>query len=66
MSVAAGIGDAFKIGKDNIEAVLKALDAEGIRPEAADVGGQRGRTLRLSVDTGTVTVSQAGEASQEL
>ena len=44
------------IGARNVEAVVCALGAEGVRLLASDVGGHEGRTVEYSVDTGELTV----------
>jgi len=66
MSVALGIGTAFKIGEDNIAAIHAALKAKGLKPKAADTGGRKGRTVRLFIETGKTMVSSAGNESREL
>lgn len=66
MSMAAGIGKAFKIGEDNVIAVSAALKAAGLRPKAVETGGHKGRTIRLSIETGKTIVASAGEESREL
>jgi chemotaxis protein CheD len=47
------------IGARNVEAVRRALEAEGIRLLATDVGGREGRTVEYSVDTGELMVRTA-------
>jgi chemotaxis protein CheD len=44
------------IGARNVEAVVEALAAEGIRVLATDVGGREGRTVEYSVATGELCV----------
>lgn len=66
MSLAAGMGTAFKIGEDNVAAVLAALAAEGLQPRGIEVGGNRGRTVRLFIESGKAMVASAGEESKEL
>lgn len=56
----------WEIGQRNIAAVREALAAAGLRPAAEDVGGGSGRTLRLSVGNGRVTVSAVGRGEREL
>ena len=66
MSLAPGLGTAFKIGEDNVAAVYAVLAAEGLEPKAADTGGNRGRTMRLFIDSGKATVASAGQVNREL
>ena len=66
MSLAAGIGTAFKIGDDNVAAVQAALEAEGLQPKAVETGGHKGRTMRLFIESGKAVVASAGEESREL
>jgi chemotaxis protein CheD len=66
LTVAPGLNDLFKTGERNLEETTKALKAEGIRIAATDVGGNKGRTVHMSLDTGTVEVKIAGGISQIL
>lgn len=59
----AGILD---IGTRNIEAVIKALEKEGIHLAGRDVGGSHGRTVKLYLGTGRVTVAAIGQGEKEL
>lgn len=53
--------EAGGVGEKNIEAVRAALKALGLRTLFEDVGGSHGRTMRLFVETGEVTISSAGK-----
>lgn len=66
MSMAAGFNGVFKIGEDNLASVKAALGHEGVRVVGADTGGNRGRTVRLFIDSGKVTVATAGTEPREL
>ena len=66
MSLAPGLGTAFKIGEDNVVAVLSALAQEGLKPKATETGGNKGRTMRLFIESGLVTVASAGQENREL
>jgi chemotaxis protein CheD len=59
-------GGLFNIGERNEVAVRAALSAARLRVRAADVGGGSGRTMRVRVDTGTVTVRVVGGRPVEL
>jgi len=48
------------IGARNAEAVTAGLTRAGLRVRAADTGGNRGRTMRLTVGEFEVTVKEAG------
>jgi chemotaxis protein CheD len=54
------------IGARNAEAVRAGLAASRVSVCAADTGGSRGRTMRVAVGSGTVTVKQAGGKSTTL
>lgn len=66
MSLAPGMGTAFKIGEDNVTAVYAALTAEGLKPKAVDIGGNKGRTVRLFIESGKAMVASAGQDTREL
>ena len=66
MSLAPGLGSVFNIGKRNLEATLGALKTLGLRVSDDDTGGSKGRTLKLYVGTGAVTVYTAGSEPREL
>ncbi len=66
MSLAPGLGTAFKIGEDNVTAVLAVLTAEGLKPKAVETGGSKGRTMRLFIESGKATVASAGQENREL
>src|ERR1700757_2240389 len=53
------VGASLDIGARNAEAVRDALDKEGIRIRAEEIGGNRGRTARIIVGT-EVTSQLAG------
>ena len=66
MSLAPGMGTAFKIGEENTAAVLAAMAAVGLEPKAVETGGNKGRTMRLFIDSGKAMVASAGQESREL
>ncbi|MCI0803451.1 MAG: chemotaxis protein CheD [Chloroflexi bacterium] len=51
---------AMRIGDRNIEAVKAQLKKLGLRAKAENLGGNNGRTVRLDVESGRVTVVIAG------
>ena len=66
MSMAPGLGTAFKIGEDNAAAVKAALASQGLLPNAVVTGGNKGRTMRLMIESGKSTVASTGEEIKEL
>lgn len=56
----------FDLGLRNEAAVRAALDAAGIPVRAAATGGHRGRTVRVVVGEGRITVKEAGGEEVEL
>ena len=66
MSLAKGGSGIFKTGERNIESVNAIAKMHGLKIAASDVGGHSGRTLRLFVSSGQVTVTTAGTQTQDL
>lgn len=54
------------IGRRNEEAARQALEDHGLTVHAAATGGTAGRTVRVYVGSGVVTVKGPGEAEVEL
>ncbi len=59
-------GDRLDIGQRNAEAVLRAVEAAGLRVAGQDLGGNHGRTMQLHLPGGRVTVSTIGRGEKEL
>ena len=59
-------GNILNIGMRNNIAVKAALNKEGLNLKAADVGGNKGRTVKLEVSTGRVSVRIIGQEEIEL
>ncbi|SFU75469.1 chemotaxis protein CheD [Alicyclobacillus macrosporangiidus] len=59
-------GDLLRVGPRNVEAVLAALQACGIRVVAQDTGGQVGRTIEFDVCTARLSIRTARGASYEI
>ena len=57
---------ANSIGEKNADAIKNILAAKGIRLAASDVGGNRGRSVRLHLSTGKVFVKTIGSEGHEL
>jgi chemotaxis protein CheD len=66
MTMAPGLRDTFKTGERNLAEVKAALERENVSLAAADVGGSVGRTVKMYVDTGKVTVKTVGGIAREL
>ena len=66
MSLAPGINSAFKTGERNLAMTEQALAKENLSIAASDTGGNRGRTVKMYMDTGRVTVKIAGGEEKEL
>lgn len=66
MSQAPGSQQLFKVGPENIEAVTQSLTGNGLRIASTDLGGRLGRTFRLHIDTGNVTVTQVGLGTKQI
>jgi chemotaxis protein CheD len=56
----------MNIGKRNVQAAEAALQAANLRVKAQDTGGNVGRTVKLYIATGQVTVRSLGQAEQPL
>ena len=57
---------AMRIGDRNIEAVKAQLSRLGLKANAENLGGNNGRTVRLDVESGRVTVVTAGTEKTNL
>lgn len=56
----------LRVGERNDEAVREALARAGLRLRVADTGGTQGRTLRVDVATGAVSVRTVGGPLEQL
>lgn len=54
------------IGRDNTEAVKKALKGLNIPIIAESTGGRRGRSIEMTLDTGIIKLSILGEEVKEI
>jgi chemotaxis protein CheD len=66
MSISPGLNNAFKTGERNVTEVMSALSKKGTIVSAADVGGYKGRTFKLYMDTGRFTVRTIGDVEHEI
>ncbi|MGB4862483.1 MAG: chemotaxis protein CheD [Tepidiformaceae bacterium] len=58
--------EKFKIGTRNAEAITERLKRHGLRPQAVDLGGTKGRTLEMHPATGKTYVRTATSPANEL
>ncbi len=58
--------EIFNIGQRNIEAAQKILQEKGLKIDATAVGGNKGRTVKLHILNGRLTVKALGEAEHTL
>jgi chemotaxis protein CheD len=65
-SLGKGAESALNIGRRNEEATLAALERAGVSVRATDTGGSTGRTVRVDVETGRVSVKMPGKGEIEL
>lgn len=61
-----GVSMSFNIGERNVEAVRKILKEMGLVIRGENVGGTSGRTVRLYLDTGRITVRTVGSEEKDL
>jgi len=66
MLIAPGFGKALDIGARNVARARLILPEEGLTVVGADVGGSKGRTVRLHVGSGIVRVRSVGGTEREL
>ena len=66
MSLSPGADSFFKTGERNAEATRSTLESLSIPLTAADVGGNRGRTVKFYVESGRVSVSTGSGETIEL
>ncbi len=62
----SGLSGSASVGEQNAEAARSVLAGLGLRLRGDDTGGDRGRTVRLSVRSGRMVVSTIGGSSHEL
>lgn len=63
---APNFSDMLKIGQRNIAAAQAALQNAGLTIKGQDVGGNAGRTVKLHIDTGHITVKSLGQGERRL
>ena len=66
MTLAPGLRDTFKTGERNLAQIYLVLQRENIALAAADTGGNLGRTVKMYIGTGRVTVKTAYGVAQEI
>jgi len=58
--------DSFNIGRRNVLAAERALQAAGLKIKAQATGGRAGRTIKLYMASGQLTVRMLGQGQQVL
>jgi chemotaxis protein CheD len=66
MLTAPGLTDRFNIGSQNVAVALDLLARERFRVAGADSGGHEGRTVRLYMSSGRVTVRKVSGEERPL
>jgi chemotaxis protein CheD len=66
MIMAPGMTKAFDIGTRNIQAAQRLLDTLGMRLSGQEVGGNTGRTVRVYVGEGRMTVRVVGQTEHDI
>lgn len=59
-------GDAMQVGKRNAEAVREKMKRLGIRILVDETGGNFGRTIEFSAETGILSIKTIGHGTKEL
>lgn len=66
MLTAPGVDNMLDIGNRNIEMARAILKGEGLRVAGEDTGGHWGRTVKLYIGSGKVTVRSVGRGEKDL
>jgi chemotaxis protein CheD len=66
MLLSPAMTKAFDIGNRNVQAALKILDTLNLRLSGQEVGGNIGRTVRLYVIEGRMTVRLVGQQEHDI
>ncbi len=59
-------GDSMQVGQRNAEAVRSKMASLGIKISADETGGNFGRTIELSAETGILSIKTIGHGTKEL
>ncbi len=66
MIMSPGMTKAFDIGNRNIAAAIKIFDSLSVRLSGQEVGGSTGRTVRIYVAEGRMTVRMVGQLEHDI
>jgi len=66
MTISPGLKDTFKTGEKNLVHILAALEKVSVGLCAVDVGGTVGRTVKMHINTGMVTVKTVNGIEREI
>jgi chemotaxis protein CheD len=61
-----GFNNTLNIGRRNVQAAQTALHAAGLELKAKAIGGRAGRTVKLYIADGRVTIKTLGQAERVL
>jgi chemotaxis protein CheD len=66
MTISPGHKDTFRTGEKNLTHILAALEKINVGLTSADVGGTLGRTVKMQIATGVVTVKTVNGIEREI
>ena len=66
MIIKPGYNDSINVGERNLAAAEAAMQAAGLKIQARATGGHTGRTVKLYVAKGQVTVKMLNQEEQTL
>jgi chemotaxis protein CheD len=66
MLLSPGTPNGFEIGRRNVEAAHATLSKHRLSLTAEETGGNNGRTMRLYIGTGRVTIRAMGAAERDM
>jgi chemotaxis protein CheD len=61
-----GNGQFSRIGQNNVQAAIQALESAGMRVVGSDAGGNSGRRVCFDLATGVVTVTCVGQPARTI
>ena len=66
MLIAPGFKNTLNIGRRNAQVARTVIQREGLRCVGEETGGTRGRTVKLYVECGTMTLRSVGRGELEI
>lgn len=61
-----GLKDTFSTGEKNVTQIMTEIEKAKIKLAASDIGGNMGRTVRMYLDTGRITIKTISGPIKEL